>query len=227
MSPQLENILKLISPYQTAATKRENKLINISLFKDILQAFDTAEISMSKVCEIINCLYLDKIQERFIPVSERFPATKDYDNGSSYSDTVWATDGKQVFVMRYAAVVFEDGERQYGWANCYNDIEGDGLFDDDYKIIAWKPINRPDKIIVDVNTKTEPIKNKYLLSYTAFTYAGGSSGNHLGVKYNTVEGSKIVELSDDELTDEHIDNLLNPNQYSNAPRTVMNSIKKI
>lgn len=141
MSPQLEKILVEIKPFQVEATKKEHKIMSVSLLRDIYCAFDDGEISFSKISEIINCLHLKQLKEMndFIPVSERLPETKDYPDGTSYSDTVWATDGKNIYVMRYASLGHDD----YGWCNCYNDVEGDGEFDDDYNIIAWKPINKP------------------------------------------------------------------------------------
>lgn len=71
------------------------------------------------------------------------------------------------------------------------------------------------------------MKKKYAIIYTRFYYAGGSSSNHLGVSYGSAQGCTIVELTDDELTDENIDKILNKNDYSNAPRSYMIDIKKL
>jgi len=61
--------------------------------------------------------------------------------GKDYSKNVLAEleDCDELFVM----CVFEqnvDGDKFFTWANCYGEIDGDGYYDDNYKVIRWTEI---------------------------------------------------------------------------------------
>lgn len=165
MTAELEKIIDQIHPYTVMATEPAHKIVKVGIMRDIMDAYQSEEITFSKVCEIINCLHIIKRDEHtaavvkkvvehhelvtkvksmgFTLVSEALPETKDYRNGSCYSETVWATDGKEIYVMRYAYVTDDDNNRLFAWCNCYNNLEGDGEYDDNYIILGWKPINKP------------------------------------------------------------------------------------
>lgn len=44
-------------------------------------------------------------------------------------------------VMCIEFIRSENGKWVYVWENCYGDINGEGDYDDDYKVIEWKYID--------------------------------------------------------------------------------------
>ena len=55
-----------------------------------------------------------------------------------YSENVLAiVDGyPEMMVMCYSEIIGDNVS--YGWCNCYGDINGDGEYDADYKVIKWQ-----------------------------------------------------------------------------------------
>lgn len=73
---------------------------------------------------------INKIKQEWISVHSRTP---DLIDGKDYSENVWATDGKEVFIMSFCFVP-DDG---FYWSDCYMKADGDGDLCDDYGITHW------------------------------------------------------------------------------------------
>ena len=62
--------------------------------------------------------------------------------GMNCSQNVLAICEDRLMVMCYCYI--EEGENSgYAWCNCYGDINGDGQFDDEYKVTHWMPFPAP------------------------------------------------------------------------------------
>ena len=62
--------------------------------------------------------------------------------GCDYSNNVLAqVEGfTETQVMCLVFIPDDEGGWGYVWANCYGDINGEAEWDDDYKVIGWRPI---------------------------------------------------------------------------------------
>lgn len=62
--------------------------------------------------------------------------------GCDYSNNVLAqVEGfAETQVMCLIFIPDDEGGWGYVWANCYGDINGEAEWDDDYKVIGWRPI---------------------------------------------------------------------------------------
>lgn len=56
----------------------------------------------------------------------------------NYSENVFAKVHGFEEIQVMSLYVDEEGNKF--WANCYDNINGSGILDDDYRVIAWKPI---------------------------------------------------------------------------------------
>lgn len=67
--------------------------------------------------------------------------------GQDYSENVLAIEENhtqvQVFCLCFVPNPEIDGGWGYVWANCYQKINGDAEFDDNYNITHWMPIPKP------------------------------------------------------------------------------------
>lgn len=63
-------------------------------------------------------------------------------SGCDYSNNVLAhVEGfTETQVMCLVFIPDDEGEWGYAWANCYGDINGEAEWDDNYKVIGWRPI---------------------------------------------------------------------------------------
>lgn len=72
---------------------------------------------------------------RWIPTTE---STPDCLPGKDYSENVFTTDGKNIYVMAYC---YEHDAGGFLWGNCYGEIDGDPQTDDEYSgITHWRLI---------------------------------------------------------------------------------------
>ena len=62
--------------------------------------------------------------------------------GCDYSNNVLAqVEGfTETQVMCLSFIPDDEGEWGYAWANCYGNINGEAEWDDNYKVIGWRPI---------------------------------------------------------------------------------------
>ena len=62
--------------------------------------------------------------------------------GCDYSNNVLAqVEGfTETQVMCLVFIPDDEGEWGYAWANCYGNINGEAEWDDNYKVIGWRPI---------------------------------------------------------------------------------------
>jgi hypothetical protein len=81
----------------------------------------------------------------WISVKDRTP---DMIEGEDYSENVLAILDGQLAVMCYCYIAGEGGG--WGWSNCYNKIDGDAEFDDNYYPTHWQPF--PSIEITDEST---------------------------------------------------------------------------
>lgn len=73
----------------------------------------------------------------WISVKDRTPQLIE---GYDYSANVLAVLDGQLAVMCYAYNHGDEETSGYYWANCYDDINGDGEWDDDYTPTHWMPL---------------------------------------------------------------------------------------
>lgn len=64
MNEELDKIINRSYSYTILATKRENKIAFVDEMRIVIDAYNSEEISISKVCEIINCMHLQKVQPK-------------------------------------------------------------------------------------------------------------------------------------------------------------------
>ena len=76
------------------------------------------------------------MEHKWISVGEKLPEIRD----DNWSDNVIAWCNNRLHVMAYGYIDEGDEGRGYVWANCYNDIDGDPLWDDNYKPTHWMPL---------------------------------------------------------------------------------------
>lgn len=81
------------------------------------------------------------INYKWINVKDAMP---DYIEGEDFSENVFTTDGKDIFIMsRY----YDYDAEGWMWANCYGRIDGDGEIDDDYSDMThWMPLPSKDTL---------------------------------------------------------------------------------
>ncbi len=76
----------------------------------------------------------------WIDVNDRLPELIE---GQDYSENVLAIEAKHTGVQVFCLCFIPDPETEkwhYVWANCYQNIDGDAEFDDNYKITHWMPL---------------------------------------------------------------------------------------
>lgn len=78
----------------------------------------------------------NQFKQEWISVNERTPELIDK---KDYSENVWATDGKEVFIMCYCWVKNEG----FFWGDCNMKVDGDGEFGD-YNVTHWQPLIIPE-----------------------------------------------------------------------------------
>lgn len=64
MDNELLKIIDDTHNYTWLATVRENKIAFVDRMRTVLNAYEDGEISLSKVCEIVNCWHLQKVQPK-------------------------------------------------------------------------------------------------------------------------------------------------------------------
>lgn len=71
--------------------------------------------------------------------------TPDLIEGKDYSENVLAVINGHLGVACYCYIEGDDGG--FVWANCYNDLDGDAEFDDEYDVTWWMPKPTPPQTI--------------------------------------------------------------------------------
>ena len=78
------------------------------------------------------------MEQKWISVDEKLPETKK--ENDYWSENVLAWCNGRLHVMAYGYIDEGDEGCGYVWANCYNDIEGDPVWDDNYQPTHWMPL---------------------------------------------------------------------------------------
>lgn len=130
----MENINKELSTIlRRVILFDENDKLETELIEEIKEFFKKsvpAETLVSQLSEPMSGQWID--------VNELLPQYKD-SGKADYSENVFTTDGKDVFIMARCYV-----ETGWLWGNCYGDIDGDPEVDDQYEnIIKWMPLPKP------------------------------------------------------------------------------------
>jgi len=79
------------------------------------------------------------VKDGWVSVEDRLPEIIE---GKDYSENVFAwCNGKKMIMCR----TWVDGEPESGyvWANCYDDINGEGIWDENYSPTHWQPLPSP------------------------------------------------------------------------------------
>ena len=81
----------------------------------------------------------------WVRVEDRLPEIIE---GKDYSENVFAWCNGQIMIMCRTWV---DGEPESGyvWANCYDDIDGEGIWDENYYPTHWQPLQLPSPPITE------------------------------------------------------------------------------
>lgn len=91
----IDEIINQHQEFAHEATKRENKIAFVDQMRTIIQAYNNEEISLSKVCEIINCGYLAKRKSDTAVMAVAFAEWKDGEkiskpiDGNYYYQNKW------------------------------------------------------------------------------------------------------------------------------------------
>ena len=68
------------------------------------------------------------------------PIYPEFIKGKNYSENVLAETGQHTDLQVMCWIYVEGDEGGYAWANCYQQLDGDAQFDDQYTVIKWQPI---------------------------------------------------------------------------------------